>query len=362
VATFAGVMSGTSLDGADAAIVEFLPDSQRTLAFASVPFSADLRSHLLALSDARGDTLDAAGAVSVALADCYAEAFLSALEAASIARDQVLAIGCHGQTVRHRPERGFTLQLNDPARLAERCGVDVVADFRRRDVAAGGQGAPLAPAFHDAAFRSATLSRAVVNIGGISNVSLLPQGAPVTGFDCGPGNVLLDGWTKRHLHADFDADGAWAARGKVSRPLLEILRGDEYFELAPPKSTGRERFNMAWLDPRLSGEVAPEDVQATLVELTASTIVDAIDRYGGATEEIYLCGGGARNPVIRSRISALGSGRRVADTAALGVPSAVVECAAFAWLAMKCVQREPVDLSRVTGARGPRVMGAIYPR
>jgi anhydro-N-acetylmuramic acid kinase len=362
VVIFAGVMSGTSLDGADAAIVEFLSRSQRTLAFASVPFSAELRSHLLALSDARGDTLDTAGAVSVALADCYAEAFLAAMQASSITRDQISAIGCHGQTVRHRPERGFTIQLNDPARLAERCAIDVVADFRRRDVAAGGQGAPLAPAFHDAVFRSASLSRAVVNIGGISNVSLLPAAAPVTGFDCGPGNVLLDGWAKRHLNADFDVDGGWAARGKVSRPLLERLRGDAYFELAPPKSTGRERFNMAWLEPHLSSDATPEDVQATLVELTAGTIVDAIDCYGSAIEEIYLCGGGARNPMIRSRISALASGRRVADTAALGIPSAVVECAAFAWLAMKCVQREPVDLSRVTGACGPRILGAIYPR
>lgn len=355
-------MSGTSLDGADAAIVEFLPGSQRTLAFASVAFSSDLRAHLLALSDARGDTLDAAAEASVALADCYAEAFEAALGQAAVERSQIAAIGCHGQTVRHRPERRFTLQLNDPARIAEHCGVDVVADFRRRDIAAGGQGAPLAPAFHDAVFRSESRSRAVVNIGGISNVSLLPVGAPVIGFDCGPGNVLLDGWAKRHLNADFDVDGAWAARGKVSRSLLERLRADDYFELAPPKSTGRERFNMRWLEPQVAGEIAAEDVQATLVELTAGTIVDCIDRYGSAIEEIYLCGGGARNPMIRSRIAALGSGRRVADTAALGIPSGIVECAAFAWLAMKCVRREPVDLARVTGARGPRVLGAIYPR
>jgi anhydro-N-acetylmuramic acid kinase len=361
VAIFAGIMSGTSLDGADAALVDFGSNPPRTLAFASVPFDAPLRERLLALSDARGDTLDAAGEVSAALAEAYAEAFEAALAAAAIDRRTVLAIGCHGQTVRHRPEKGYTTQLNDAARLAERCEVDVVADFRRRDLAAGGEGAPLAPLFHDAAFRSPALDRAIVNIGGISNVTLLPAGKPLAGFDCGPGNVLLDAWAQRHLNADFDADGAWAARGKVATALLERLRSDPYFDRPPPKSTGRELFNVAWLDARLDRSLPAEDVQATLVELTAGTIVDAIARHGPGTREIYLCGGGARNPAIRSRIAAL-SGLRVADTQALGIPSGIVECAAFAWLAMKCSRREPVDATRVTGARGPRILGAIYPR
>lgn len=354
-------MSGTSLDGADAAIVEFQATTPRTLGFASVSFSAALRQRLLDLSHASGDTLDAAGEVSIALADTYAEAFEAALQAAAIDRASVTAIGCHGQTVRHRPEKGYTLQLNDPARLAERTSVDVVADFRRRDIAAGGEGAPLAPLFHDAVFRSATLDRAIVNVGGISNATLLPAGQPLKGFDCGPGNVLLDAWAKRHLNADYDADGAWAARGRVDAGLLARLRDEPYFDRDPPKSTGRELFNVPWLEARLDASASPEDVQATLVELTATTIVESISRHGGGTREIYLCGGGARNPSLRNRIASL-SGLRVADTQALGIASGLVECAAFAWLAMKCVRREPIDATRVTGACGARVLGAIYPR
>jgi len=362
VAIFAGIMSGTSLDGADAALVEFDSGAQRTLAFSSVPFAPALRERLLALCNARLDTLDEAGDVSIALAKSYAEAFNDALAAAAVPRERITAIGCHGQTVRHRPERAFTTQLNDPALLAEVCGVDVVADFRRRDVAAGGQGAPLAPAFHQAVFRSTQVPRAVVNIGGIANVSLLPVTGACLGFDCGPGNVLLDAWAKRHINADYDADGAWAARGRVSAPLLERLRADAYFGRVPPKSTGREHFNAAWLDARQPEGIDAADVQATLVELTAGSIVDAIDRHGPGVREIYLCGGGARNPLIRNRIAALGAGRRVADTAALGIPSAVVEAAAFAWLAMKHTRREAIDLTSITGARGPRILGALYPR
>lgn len=354
-------MSGTSLDGADAAIVEFQAAAPRTLGFASVPFPAPLRRKLLDLSHASGDTLDAAGEASIALADAYSGAFEAALRSAAIERKSVAAIGCHGQTVRHRPEKGYTVQLNDPARLAERSGVDVVADFRRRDLAAGGEGAPLAPLFHDAVFRSATLDRAVVNIGGISNVTLLPAGRPLEGFDCGPGNVLLDAWAKRHLNADYDADGAWATRGRVNAALLSRLRQEPYFDRVPPKSTGRELFNEPWLEARLDSSVSAEDVQATLVDLTATTIVDAISRHGRGTREIYLCGGGARNPSLRNRIAALSS-LRVADTQALGIGSELVECAAFAWLAMKCIRREPVDATRVTGARGARILGAIYPR
>ncbi len=355
-------MSGTSLDGADAALLEWRPGIPRTLGMSSVAFPPSLRARLLALSEPGRDCLDEAASTTLELVDAYAGAVRSALTAAGVSAGQVTAVGCHGQTVRHRPERGFTIQLNDPARLAELTGIAVVADFRRRDMAAGGQGAPLVPAFHDAVFRSAACSRAIVNIGGISNISALAVGEATSGFDCGPGNVLLDAWTHRHLGAPFDADGAWAARGKVLPELLERLLADEYFRRAPPKSTGRERFNADWLESRLPGGRAPEDVQATLVELTARAITDAIDRHSPGVQEVYLCGGGARNRVLAARVAALAPGRRVADTAALGIDSAVVECAAFAWLAMKCVQGEAIDYSRVTGARGPRVLGAIYPR
>ena len=361
-AIFAGVMSGTSLDGADAAIVAFDAQQPRTLGFASLPFSSSLREQLLALSHPGHGELDNAAHASLALADLYAEVVNLARASAGLSREQVTAIGCHGQTVRHRPEHGFTIQLNDPARVAERTGIDVVADFRRRDMAAGGQGAPLAPAFHDAVFRSATRARAVVNVGGISNVSLLLHGAPCLGFDCGPGNVLLDAWAQRHLGSPFDTDGAWGARGRVEPRLLARLLDDEYFQRPPPKSTGRERFNLPWLEARLDPGLAPEDVQATLMELTAHAIAEAIERFGAAAEEIYLCGGGARNRVLASRIAALAGSRRLADTDALGIAAGAVEAAAFAWLAMKCVRREAIDYSRITGADGARILGAIYPR
>ena len=355
-------MSGTSLDGADAAVVDFAQPQPRSLGFASVPFPESLRAALLALSEPGRDGIDDAARVSSQLADLYADVVERALHDSGVPPGAVTAVGCHGQTVRHRPEQAYTVQLNDPARLVEHIGIDVVADFRRRDVAAGGQGAPLVPAFHDAVFRSPALSRAIVNIGGISNASLLPAGAPHLGYDCGPGNVLMDAWTYKHIGAHYDADGAWAARGQVHEGLLARWLDDEYFARTPPKSTGRERFNLSWLESRLEAGISAEDVQATLLELTARAIVDSIERYGPQTREVYLCGGGARNRVLASRIALLAPRWRVANTDALGIASGAVEAAAFAWLAMKAVRREPIDNARVTGARGPRILGAIYPR
>lgn len=359
-AFFVGLMSGTSLDGADAALVDFSGEVPRTLAFATVPFPSRLREDILALSHEGTDSLELSGRVSLALADLYARAVEGALAGGGATRGDVRAIGCHGQTVRHRPDLGFTIQLNDPARLAEMTGIDVVADFRRRDMAAGGQGAPLVPAFHEAMFRVVDRSRCVVNIGGISNVTWLPATGPTLGFDCGPGNVLLDGWAQRHLGEHYDEGGRWAARGHADAALLERFLAEPFLASSPPKSTGRELFRMAWLEERLPQRFRPEDVQATLAEFTARAIVEAIERFCGDAEEIYLAGGGARNPGLVERIRRL-AGRPVAPTDALGVPTAHVESMAFAWLAMKCVRREPVDLTAVTGAREPRVLGAIYP-
>jgi len=354
-------MSGTSLDGADAALVEFSGSAPRTLAFATVPYGADLRGRLLQLSEPGEDRLDLAGAVSLELADVYARAVEGALAGGGVRAGDVTAIGCHGQTVRHRPEQGFTIQLNDPARLAERTGIDVVADFRRRDMAAGGQGAPLVPAFHEAVFRHPSVSRAVVNIGGISNITWMPVGGPTVGFDCGPGNVLLDGWSRRHLGTEFDENGAWAERGRTDERLLGSLLEEPFLDAAPPKSTGRELFRMDWLEQRLHDERAPADVQSTLADFTAHAIVDALDRFCPRTDEIYLAGGGARNRSLVGRIASLADARPVAPTDVLGVPTAHVESMAFAWLAMKFVRREPVDLTAVTGARAPRLLGALYP-
>ena len=358
---YAGIMSGTSVDGADAVIADFSSGAPRTLAFASTSFDERLRSDVLALSVPGTDSLDLAGRVGIALAQVYARTVDNAIASAGVDRRSIRAIGCHGQTVRHRPEHGFTIQVNDPALLAELTGIDVTADFRRRDMAAGGQGAPLVPAFHEAVFRHPRIARAVVNIGGISNVTWLAPGRPVTGFDCGPGNVLMDEWARRHRGAAFDEDGKWAASGRTDRALLEGLLGEPYLDRAPPKSTGRELFRIDWLERRLPAGLDPADVQSTLSDFTARAIVDAIDRYCSPTEEIYLAGGGARNRDLASRIARLAGKRAIASTDALGVPTGHVEALAFAWLAMKCVRREPVDLASSTGASGPRILGAIYP-
>jgi anhydro-N-acetylmuramic acid kinase len=357
---FVGLMSGTSLDGADAALVDFSAGTPHTLAFATVPFTNELRDRILALSNAGTDPLELSGTVSTELADLYARAVEAVLVGGGVDRKAVAAIGCHGQTVRHRPDLGFTIQLNDPARLAELTGIDVVADFRRRDMAAGGQGAPLVPAFHEAVFRDPGRSRAVVNIGGISNVTWLPSSGKTLGFDCGPGNVLLDGWARKHIGAQFDEDGKWASAGRTDKTLLSRLLDEPFLNSPPPKSTGRELFRLEWLQDRLPADYRTADIQSTLTDFTAHSIVGAIDRFCPSTDEIYLAGGGARNGSLVSRIRGLAKGRPVAPTDTLGVPTAHVESMAFAWLAMKCVNREPVDLTAVTGARSPRVLGALY--
>ena len=354
-------MSGTSLDGADAALVDFSDGSPRTLAFATVPFPPALSERILALCEPGRDSIDLAARVTLELSELYANAVEGALAAGRVGREQVSAIGCHGQTVRHRPDLGYTVQLNDPARLAELTGIAVVADFRRRDMATGGQGAPLVPAFHESVFRHPSHARAVVNIGGISNVTWLPPGGRTLGFDCGPGNVLLDGWARRHLGKQYDEDGRWASQGRTDDALLARLMNEPFLQAPPPKSTGRELFRLDWLEERLAGDYRAADVQATLTDFTARSIVDAIDTFCAATDEIYLAGGGARNAALVGRISALAGGRPVALTDSLGVPTAHVESMAFAWLAMKCMRRQPIDLTAITGAREPRVLGAIYP-
>lgn len=358
---YVGLMSGTSLDGADAALVDFSGATARTLAFASVPFGTELRERILQLCEPGSDPIDLAARVTHELSALYANAVEGALAAGGVARSSIGAIGCHGQTVRHRPDLGYTVQLNDPARLAELTGIAVVADFRRRDMAAGGQGAPLVPAFHESMFRHPQRSRAVVNIGGISNVTWLPAGGRTLGFDCGPGNVLLDGWTRRHLGRHFDEGGRWAAQGHTDEGLLGRLMSEPFLDVPPPKSTGRELFRLEWLEQRLPQRYAPADIQATLADFTARSIMDALDRFCPATDEIYLAGGGARNPALVDRISNLAGDRPVEPTDTLGVPTTHVESMAFAWLAMKCVRREPIDLTAITGARGPRILGAVYP-
>lgn len=354
-----GIMSGTSLDGADAVLVDWA--SRQSLAFATRPYPQSLKSELLALSSSGPDELDRAGAVSLLLAKVYAQAVNDVLALANIRKSDVKSIGCHGQTVRHRPERGFSIQLQNPALLAELTGITVVADFRSRDMAASGQGAPLAPAFHDGVFRHPSQSRAIVNIGGISNVSILRPGAPVTGFDCGPGNVLMDHWALLHLGTPFDEDGRWALGGQVVPDLLERMLADPYFVRKPPKSTGRELFNANWLARQLgAGSPTPQDVQATLLEFTARTIANSVGAECIDCSEMIVCGGGARNPPLLRRIAEL-SGIQTSPSDAHGIPSNEVEAMAFSWFSKCALERTPMSLQAITGSMHPVILGAIYP-
>ena len=362
---YAGVMSGTSLDGVDAVIADFAPSGGRVctlIAASHVAFAADLAAELADLQRSGADELARSMRAANALADAYSYAVHTALAKGKLAAPEVLAAGIHGQTLRHRPVDGWTLQLNNPARVVERTGITVVADFRSRDIAAGGEGAPLVPAFHAALF-GGSVHRVVVNIGGIANVTDLPVDGAVRGFDTGPGNVLLDFWHARHRGAPFDRDGAWAKSGRVDESLLAVLLADPYFARNPPKSTGRDLFAPAWLSPKLGGcTLRDADVQATLLALTTRTIANAITAHCASATEVLVCGGGANNGALMDALRALLSPRKVATTATRGVAVEHVEALAFGWLARECVSGRPGNLPAVTGARGPRVLGAIYPR
>jgi len=362
---FIGLMSGTSVDGVDGVLVRLRAGARpQTLAGISLDMPADLRGELLALNRSGPDELDRAARAANALARLYARAVDGLLAQAGVAAAQVSAIGAHGQTVRHRPELGYTVQLNAPALLAELTGIDVVADFRSRDVAAGGQGAPLVPPFHAAMFAGAT-PRAVLNLGGIANLTLLAPGQPPRGFDTGPANVLLDLWCQRHTGRPYDADGQWAGTGKVDADLLEALIGDEpWFALPPPKSTGRDLFNADWLDRRLAAcagsAPAAADVQATLQRLTARTVANALEAALPQAHDVLVCGGGARNAGLMQEL-AYCLQRPVRPTDSEGVPAQWVEALAFAWLAQAHLDRIPAGLPEVTGACAARVLGARYP-
>jgi anhydro-N-acetylmuramic acid kinase len=358
---FIGIMSGTSLDGADAVLADFSSSQPIVIAFESVNFDTALKRELLALNSPGDNEIERASVAANKLVDAYASVVNAVLQRAAIKPHEVTAVGCHGQTVRHRPDLGFTTQLNNPARLAELVGIDVVADFRSRDVAAGGQGAPFAPAFHDGVFRREE-PVVVANIGGIANLTILEPNNPVRGFDCGPGNVLMDAWTQRHLNQPYDADGAWASQGQSSTRLFEAMKRERYFHDAPPKSTGRDLFCMDWLMPMLDPSESAADVQATLLALTAWGITDHIKRFAPQTKRVLVCGGGAHNRVL---MASLASGLplvTVEQTDAHGVPAQQVEALAFAWLAKQFVERRAIDFPAITGARHGTIAGALYPR
>ncbi|MFZ3083135.1 anhydro-N-acetylmuramic acid kinase [Rhodoferax ferrireducens] len=384
---YIGLMSGTSLDGVDGVLVDFSGAHLQVLAHVNAPLSTALTEELLALNSPGTNELHRAALAANALVRVYAHVVAQLLDLADIERSAVEAIGAHGQTVRHQPQSfdgtGYTLQLNNPALLAELTGLDVVADFRSRDVAAGGQGAPLVPAFHQSAFGQADQTLAVLNLGGMSNLTVLgpcpatepPAGAldadppsrfhshDVLGFDCGPGNALMDTWCLQHIGQAFDADGAWAAAGRVHGELLAALLDEPYFAQSAPKSTGRDLFNSGWLTWKLEkfSSVAPVDVQATLTELTASVCATCVKRYGPESSTLIVCGGGAFNSHLMARLQALLPRLEVISSQARGLPPLQVEAAAFAWLARNTLLRKTSSLQEVTGASGARILGAIYP-
>lgn len=368
---FIGLMSGTSLDGVDGVLADFSDGRIAVQAYATAEFPVALRAELMALNTPGDNELHRAALAGNGLARAYAGVVHQLLADSGIAAQAITAIGAHGQTVRHRPlefdDVGYTLQLNNPSLLTELTGIDVVGDFRSRDLAAGGQGAPLVPAFHRALFARPDETVAVLNIGGISNLSLLPannasEGALVLGFDCGPGNALMDHWCQTYQGQPFDRGGQWAASGRVLPELLAQLLADSYFTKAPPKSTGRDLFNPTWLAAQLgTASMDPADVQATLTELTARVCAADLFSYGKDSKLLIVCGGGALNDHLLARLGALLPGVDVVASAEHGLPPQQVEAAAFAWLARATVRREAGNLASVTGARGARVLGAIYP-
>jgi len=374
---YIGLMSGTSLDGIDGVLAGFERESatMQVLAHAHAPFPAVLREELLALNQRGADELHRAALAANALATLQAGVVQQLLRQHGCRAHQVAAVGSHGQTVRHRPGEfdglGYTLQLNQGALLAERCGIDVVCDFRSRDVAAGGQGAPLVPAFHAMVFGGTERPRAVLNLGGIANLTLLPgsrdPATPVRGFDCGPGNALLDHWAQMHLGQAYDEAGRWSAGGQVQPELLARLLAEPFLAAPPPKSTGRDLFNASWLMRQLAGLgnaaalPAPQDVQATLAEFTAQSTAQALLQHAPASADMLVCGGGALNDDLMRRLSAALPGVMVNSSDDTGLPPLQVEAAAFAWLARAFMQRRPGNRAEVTGARGPRVLGALYP-
>jgi anhydro-N-acetylmuramic acid kinase len=370
---FIGLMSGTSLDGVDGVLAAFPPNFSRgrvdNLATAYVPFPSALQSDLMALQSAGDNEIHREALIANILARCYADCVTELLAQANVAANSVCAIGVHGQTIRHQPALGYTRQTGNPALLAELTGIDVIADFRSRDIAAGGQGAPLVPAFHQAVFADDNETRVVVNIGGISNISVLEnaKSAHVTGFDIGPGNALMDAWITRHLNKKYDAEGTWAASGKIIPRLLDTLRSEPFFALAPPKSTGRDLFHPGWLADKLASfpDAKPADVQATLAALTATTLADALAEYATNAKAVYVCGGGAYNKHLMRQLQQALADRNhpaiVGSTAALGIPPNNVEALAFAWLAHRFTKRKTGNLPAVTGAKGSRILGALYP-
>ncbi|GLQ45077.1 anhydro-N-acetylmuramic acid kinase [Dyella lipolytica] len=363
-ALYIGLISGTSVDGIDAALVSFEQDRPQLVHALTHPWPEAMREQILRVAqDETKLDLDAYGRLDVAIGQMFADAVKELLTQSGTPAVSVRAIGSHGQTIRHRPsgEYPFTLQIGDSSVIAERSTIDVVADFRRADVAAGGQGAPLLPAVHAMLLARPGHTRVVLNLGGIANITVLSANGHVSGFDTGPANGLLDAWSLRHRGEAFDRGGAFAASGRMDEALLANLLEDPYFALPPPKSTGREHFHLGWLDARLgSATFSPADVQATLLELTAKSVANAIAEHAGDASDVLLCGGGVHNGALVQRLRELLHPRELTSTGTQGIDPDYLEATAFAWLARQRLLGLPGNLPAVTGARGPRVLGAVY--
>lgn len=362
---YLGMISGTSCDAIDVALVDFADEIPKLVASIAHPFPGELKARVLALSQSRGEvSIEALGQLDTALGRVFALAANELLHRHDVDRREIRALGSHGQTIWHAPtiREGFSMQLGDANIIAERTGIDVIADFRRRDIAAGGQGAPLVPAFH-AALVPIKPASVVLNLGGIANITVLRRPlAPVSGFDTGPANALMDAWCLRHTGQSFDRDSAFASSGEVIDELLARLLFDPYFSQLPPKSTGRDKFNLTWLERQLSGTEDPSDVQRTLLELSAQSIADAIIKHAPDAVDIWLCGGGVHNRLLRMRLIELLAPRNVRSTAFLGLDPDFMEAMAFAWLARCFVKGQSGSLSAVTGARSERRLGALHPK
>ncbi|WP_286240090.1 anhydro-N-acetylmuramic acid kinase [Neptuniibacter halophilus] len=360
---YIGLMSGTSLDSIDAVAVRFEPTFE-LVASHSESFPAQLKQAISQLTLPGDNEIDRMGRVDIALGDLFAQAVSQLLTQHGLNPAEIRAIGSHGQTIRHRPEFSYTLQIGDANRIAELTGITTVTDFRRRDMAAGGQGAPLVPAFHRAMLHNPEQDRVLLNVGGMANLTFLPANPcePVRGFDTGPGNILMDLWIQHCLGSDYDKDGQWASSGKVNNALLQDLLRLPYFQLPPPKSTGREQFNQQWLQDSVSRHDLPaEDIQRTLLELTARSVADSLQQHiPSQSFELLVCGGGSRNGLLLHRLAELLPGKRVSPTDQAGIDADWMEAAAFAWLAKRCLDGMSGNLSPVTGAAGERILGAIY--
>ncbi len=367
---YIGLMSGTSLDGIDAVLAKIGPNGETsTQAAMSAPFSPELRKALFELQSPGPNELHREKQAGNALAIAYADAASQLLKKANFEASDITAIGAHGQTIRHQPDLGdmaYTHQTLNAALLAEKMGIDVIADFRSRDLAAGGHGAPLVPAFHAQQFASSE-NLAILNIGGIANLTLLPKNGEVTGFDCGPGNMLMDAWIAKHLGTAFDENGNWALQGKVNEVLLQVMLADPFFIKVPPKSTGRDDFHLHWLQEKIgNANYLSEDVQATLLHLTTQSALEALVRHAPKTQKLIVCGGGAKNNALMNLLKVKAQhffkeSVEITTSDSAGIDPQLVEGLAFAWLAWAHKEKRPANLPAVTGAKGPRILGACYP-